>query len=105
MRELLLGMFIVILLAGCAQTKAYYDRPGGTPAMFERDSSGCKSRARDMNTMKPGTYPVFDQEGEFGNRHSTAEGTFEIRSDDRYYRNYEQCLKQKGWKKVPEPKQ
>lgn len=91
-------MSIVVLLAGCTQTKAYYDRTGGTPAMFERDSSECKSRAHKASTMKSGSYPSSGREP----GHGSGEG---LPADVQYYREYDKCLEHKGWKKVSKPQQ
>lgn len=101
---LLLSMSIAALLAGC-QPKIYYDRPGATSAMFEKDSAECKSLARQMGSERSNAKLSFGYgESGFGPGRGTSDGSFmETRDDDQYYRQYQKCLQQKGWKKVPKP--
>ena len=104
MRELFFVVSILALLAGCQSSKTYYDRQGATPAMFEKDSKECKSLARQTGTVKPGAAFGYSN-SEIGIGHAGADGSFTDRSDDQYYRQYEECLRQKGWKKVSRPAQ
>ncbi len=105
MRELFLVMSIVILLVGCAQPKIY-DHPGATPALFEKDSAECKSLARQTGTVKPGGRFAFGVgEIDLRSSRSATDGSFMDTGDDQYYRQYQECLRQKGWKKVTKPQQ
>lgn len=105
MKNLLLLMSILALIAGC-QPKYYYDRPGATPAMFEKESAECKSLARQKGTVKPGGYFSYGGgEIDIGSSRGASDGSFMDTGDDQYYRQYRECLKQKGWKKVQKPPQ
>ena len=104
MKELLLGISVAILLAGCAQSKVYYERPGATPAMFEQDSAECKRWANQKATMKTGGYSPFSRDMGLGTGPAAA-GSFEGATEDQYYRAFNECLQNKGWKQVPKPQQ
>jgi hypothetical protein len=105
MRKLFLGMFMVILLAGCGQPKFYYDRPGSTPAMFERESAECKHWAHQAAAKKAGSYAPFSRDVGLGAGREAGAGSFEAVNEDQYYRAYDECLQVKGWKKVSKPQQ
>lgn len=103
MRGLLLVISIVVLLMGCGQPKASYDRPGATPAMFERESEECKSWAQKAAIVKSGPYSPFSRDMGMGTGPQAAQGSFEAGDEDQYYRKYHECLQLKGWKQVPKP--
>lgn len=103
MKGLLLGISAAILLAGCAQPKLYYERTGATPAMFEQDSAECKRWANQKATMKSGTPSTFSRDIGLGSG-PAATGAFEGTSEDQYYRAFNECLQNKGWKQVPKPR-
>ncbi len=105
MKKLFLVMSILVVIAGC-QPGVYYDRPGATPAMFEKDSAECKSLARQTGTVRAGGY--FSRGGgeiELGSSRGATDGSFMDTGDDQYYRQYQDCLRQKGWRKVTKPAQ
>ncbi len=105
MKELFLVLSIVVLLVACAQP-GVYERPGATAAMFEKDSAECKSLARHTGTAKPGgSFSIGGGDIDLRSSRSAIDGSFTDTGDDQYYRQYEECLRQKGWKKVTKPAQ